>query len=153
VWYHLEGRKKAKKKTTERLKVIQNKCLKMVAGTYKAIYIMALEAKTFISLLNLFFKRLALLNRRRTKNTDGIKTIKNICEAIARRLRKRRKKSKKTILTPVKKKNKWADSILTEKEGNNTKALKKTRPNRRKSARIKLKYKIKSYLEEKWKKR
>jgi len=65
---------------------------------------MILKTKTFIFLLNLFFKRLALFNKKRTKNIDGIKTIKNIYEAIAKRLQKKKGKNKKIILTPVKKK-------------------------------------------------
>jgi len=79
----------------------------VVVGVYKTIHTMILKTKTFIFLLNLFFKRLALFNKKRTKNTDKIKTIKNACETIAKKLRKKKKKSKKTILTPVKiKKNK-----------------------------------------------
>jgi len=78
----------------------------VVAGVYKTIHTIVLKAKTFIFLLNLFFKRLTLLNKKRTKNIDEIKTIKNICEAITKRLRKKRGKSKKTILTPVKNKKK-----------------------------------------------
>jgi len=72
----------------------------VVVKIYKIIYIIALKAKTFIFLLNLFFKRLALLNKKRIKNIDKIKTIKDACEAITKKLRK--KKSKKSILTPVK---------------------------------------------------
>jgi len=153
VWYHPEGGKEAKKKTTERLKVIQNKCLRVVAGAYKATHTMALEAETFIPPPDLFLKRLALLNRRRTKNTDGVKTIKDACEAISRRLRGRRGRSRRTIPTPVEERNRWADSILTEGEGDNAEAPEETRPNRREGARIKPKCKIKSYLEEKWKER
>jgi len=78
----------------------------MVAGAYKTIYIIILKAKTFIFLLNLFFKRLALFNKKQIKNIDKIKTIKNACEAITKKLRKKNKKNKKTILTPVKKRNK-----------------------------------------------
>jgi len=58
----------------------------MVAGAYKVIHTIILKTKTFISLLNLFFKRLVLLNKKRIKNIDGIKIIKNIYEAIAKRL-------------------------------------------------------------------
>jgi len=78
----------------------------VVTGVYKTTYIIILKAKTFIFLLNLFFKRLALLNKKRIKNTDEIKTIKNACEAITKRLRKKKKKSKRIILTSVKKRNK-----------------------------------------------
>jgi len=58
----------------------------VVVGAYKTTYIIILKAKTFIPLLNLFFKRLILLNKKRTKNTDEIKTIKNTCETIAMKL-------------------------------------------------------------------
>jgi len=78
----------------------------VVAGTYKATHTITLKAETFISPLNLFLKRLILLNKRRTKNTDELKTIKDACEAILRRLQKRRERSKRTIPTPVKKINK-----------------------------------------------
>jgi len=67
----------------------------VVAGAYKATYTITLKAETFIFLLNLFFKRLALLNKKRTKNTDEIKTIKNAYEAITKRLRKKKKEIKK----------------------------------------------------------
>jgi len=78
----------------------------MVIRTYKAIYIIILKTKIFVFLLNLFFKCLVLFNKKRIKNTDGVKTIKNACETIAKKLRKKRKKRKKIILTPVKKRNK-----------------------------------------------
>jgi len=78
----------------------------VIAGAYKTTHIIILKAKTFISLLNLFLKRLALFNKKRTKNIDEIKTIKDIYEIIAKRLRKIKNKNKKTILTPVKKRNK-----------------------------------------------
>jgi len=48
------------------------------------------------------FKRLTLFNKKRIKNIDKIKTIKNTCEAIAKKLRKKKRKNEKTILTPVK---------------------------------------------------
>jgi len=66
------------------------------------MYTIILKTKTFIPLLNLFLKRLTLFNKKRIKNIDGIKTIKNTYEAIAKKLRKKRR-NKKTILTPVKK--------------------------------------------------
>jgi len=78
----------------------------VIVGVYKIIYIIALKAKTFIFLLNLFFKRLALFNKKRTKNIDEIKTIKNTYETIAKKLQKRKRKNKRIILTPVKKINK-----------------------------------------------
>jgi len=64
----------------------------VIAKAYKAIYTIILKTKTFILLLNLFFKRLALFNKKRIKNIDGVKTIKNIYEAITKKLRKKRKK-------------------------------------------------------------
>jgi len=78
----------------------------VVTGAYKTTYTITLEAKTFISLLNLFFKRLTLFNKKRTKNTNEIKTIKNAYKTISKKLQKKKKKNKKTILTPVKKINK-----------------------------------------------
>jgi len=71
----------------------------VIARIYKAIYTIILKAKTFIFLLNLFFKRLILFNKKRIKNIDGIKIIKNTCKAIAKKLQK---KKKKNYLTPVK---------------------------------------------------
>jgi len=121
----------------------------VITGAYKATHTMALKTKTFIPLPNLFLKRLTLLNKKQTKNIDGIKTIKNTCEAITKKLQKKKKKNKKTIPTSVKKKNKWANNILTKKKRNNIKTPKKTRFNRRKGARIKPKYKIKNYLKKK----
>jgi len=58
----------------------------MVTGAYKTIYIIILKTKTFIPLLNLFFKRLILFNKKRTKNTDEIKIIKNTCKTITKKL-------------------------------------------------------------------
>jgi len=76
----------------------------MIIRTYKAIYIIILKAKTFIFLLNLFFKRLALFNKKRIKNIDEIKTIKNVCEAIAKKLRKKKIKKKNHFNAGKKKK-------------------------------------------------
>jgi len=93
----------------------------VVIRAYKTIYIITLKAKTFILLLNLFSKRLALFNKKRIKNIDKIKRIKNVCETITKKLRKKRKKNKKIILTPLKKTN----NILIKKKKNNTKIFKK----------------------------
>jgi len=58
----------------------------MITGIYKAIHIIALKTKTFILLLNLFLKRLILFNKKRIKNINKTKTIKNTCETIAKKL-------------------------------------------------------------------
>jgi len=64
---------------------------------------MTLKTKIFIHLLNLFFKRLILFNKKRIKNIDEIKTIKNACEAITRKLQGKKERNKRIISTPVKK--------------------------------------------------
>ena len=73
-----------------------------------------LKAETFIPPPNLHLKRLALLNKRRIRNTEGERTIKNAYSAIARRLRAKRGKQKKIIPTLKKKKKKWAQKVLRE---------------------------------------
>jgi len=109
---------------------------------------MILKAKTFIPLLNLFFKRLILFNKKRTKNIDEIKIIKDACETITKKLQKRKKRNKKIISTPVKKKN-LNEQYINNKKRNNTKTFKKTRFNRRKNVRIRSKLKIKNYFKKK----
>jgi len=72
----------------------------------------------------LFSKRLTLFNKKRTKNIDEIKTIKNICEAIAKRLRKK-KKGKKNYFNADKKKEINKRIIYLKKRGIIRKFLKK----------------------------
>ena len=158
VWFHPEGTKEAKKKIVQKMAVIQNKCLRVIAGAYKATSIPVLEAETFVPPPDLYLKRLALLNERRIRNTEGERTIKDACSAIARRLRAKRGKQRKIIPTPGEEKKKWAQKVLREdsEHAHNERDTNVERTQNTQEARTKPKCKIKQYVagvwEERWKK-
>jgi len=63
-----------------------------------------------------------LLNKKRFKNGEAKKIIRKTYEAIARKIRGKKKQNKKIISTPTKKKNQWANSVLnTVKQKNRDK--------------------------------
>lgn len=55
VWHAPSKIKRAKKETTSKLAVIQKKCLRVVAGAYKATPIDVLEMETMIPPMQEYF--------------------------------------------------------------------------------------------------
>ena len=110
VW-HTPGTDAAKG-LAAKLQPIQNKCLRVVAGAYKATPVRALETETYIPPLDLYLDgRLAAFRDRLASSRVG-QSIKEACKAIQRRLRnkKGRRKGRKTI--PGLDVNKWATTRL-----------------------------------------
>ena len=90
VWHALEGVKGYRKGIRAKLQKIQGKCLRTIAGAYKAISTEALEVETFILLLDLHTERLAARTAARIHTTKAAKRIKSMCNRIHRQTAGRR---------------------------------------------------------------
>src|ERR1700716_4174343 len=76
------------------LQPIQNKCLRIVAGAYKATPIQSLEVETYTPPLDLYLdSRLAKFRERLTQTETG-KVIQEACSTIRDRLKKRKRGSR-----------------------------------------------------------
>src|SRR6187402_1977695 len=108
VW-HTPG-KDAARGLAAKLQPIQNKCLRVVAGAYKATPIRALETETHTPPLDLYLDgRLAAFRERLASSKVG-QSIQEACKAIQRRLRNKKDRRRGYRPTPDVAKDEWADA-------------------------------------------
>lgn len=90
VWHTFTGIKEAKRNTTEKMAIIQNRCLQVVAGVYKTAPIEVLHAKTMMLPIQ---KHLELLQARAQScfKTEGQTAfVRKQCRQIVAKLRKQK---------------------------------------------------------------
>ena len=85
VWHTLKDVKKSS--STDKLAVLQNKCLRTIAGAFKAIPISVLEAETFIAPIDIHLDQLQAKARYRLRVNGQSKFIARTCTSIANKLR------------------------------------------------------------------
>src|SRR3979411_2737943 len=91
-----------------KLQLVQNKCLRVVAGAYKATPIRALETETHTPLLDLYLDgRLASFRDRLASSPLG-QSSHDACRIIQRRLRNKRGRRRAHRPTPDLAKDEWA---------------------------------------------
>jgi len=90
VWHAPEGVKGHRKGIRAKLQKIQGKCLRTIAGAYKATSTEALEVETFTLPLDLHTERLAARTAARIHTTKAAKGIKSMCNRIHRQTAGRR---------------------------------------------------------------
>jgi hypothetical protein len=73
-----------------KLERIQNKCLSVVAGAYRATPIRSLETVTFTPPLDLYLDSRLAAFQRRLENSEAGRVIENSCNWIQARIRNRR---------------------------------------------------------------
>jgi hypothetical protein len=78
------------KSPAAKLRTIQNKCLRVIAGAYKATPIAVLETETFVPPLNLYLDAKLAQFRLRHKESGMEELVKNACASIRGKLRSRR---------------------------------------------------------------
>ena len=96
---------------SNKLAVIQNKCLRTIAGAFKATPIAVLEAETYIAPIAIHLDQLQTQARHRLCQGGQKKFIINACNSIANKLRGRagRKRAPASML-----KHAWAKKIISD---------------------------------------
>ena len=108
VW-HTPSELRGSKTLEKKLSIIQNKCLRSIAGAYRATPIPVLEAETYISPLILHLDRLQRNARNRMRH---FKQVRNSCKKIVEKLRGARGRKRTVTSTPGVLKSAWATSTL-----------------------------------------
>ena len=100
------------KSITSNLAVIQNRCLRTVAGAFKATPIPVLEAETHIAPIDVYLDQLQAKARYRLRITGQKALANSACKIIANKLRERAGRRKTPPPTPGELKHTWAKAIL-----------------------------------------
>src|SRR5271156_952030 len=82
-----------------KLRTIQNKCLRTIAGAYKATPIESLETETFIPPIDLYLDKRCARYRQRTQGTPVRSYIIEQCNIVQRRVQGKR--GRRTTLKPT----------------------------------------------------
>jgi hypothetical protein len=86
AWHTPSGKPERVKGSALKLEKFQNKCLRMVAGAYKATPIRRLETETFTPPLAIYLDRQVAAYQLRHKNSDCQKAIRQACKKIRNRV-------------------------------------------------------------------
>jgi hypothetical protein len=94
---------------------IQNKCLRIVSGAYRATPISVLEAETFIPPLDLYLDARLAQFRLRHKESGMEELVKNACLKIRNKLRgRRRRRQQQPTQTEGEARTQWAEAWLKD---------------------------------------
>ena len=99
---------------SNKLAVIQNKCLRNIAGAFKATPIAVLKAETFIASIDIHFDQLQAQTRQRLCQNGQKSFITNACNKIANKLRGRAGRKRAPVITSGTLKYAWAKRITSE---------------------------------------
>ena len=112
--YGIRQKNIKKSSSTEKLAVLQNRCLWMISGTFKAMTIPALEAKMFISPIDIHLDQLQAKAQDQLRIGGQSKFIARICKIIANKLRGKagRKRIQKPTLGVLK--HNWARNLCAD---------------------------------------
>jgi hypothetical protein len=86
IWFSPKGKEATKPSLIRPLEVIQNRCLRTVAGAYKATPIPLLESETGIPPVRSHFSKLQAQYQLRKQNSPMAGLITSACERIQRQL-------------------------------------------------------------------
>ena len=125
TWHTPSSEKGASKTMQRKLAVIQNKCLRVVAGAFKATPIEALEKETHTPPMHLHLDRLAGMAQERRRVTGMDTIIKKACQNIKTKLKSKRGRRRNVGHTPGERKSEWVDSLPGMRETNPTNLAKR----------------------------
>ena len=101
VWYTLtKGPKGKVQRLAAKLEKIQNKCLRVVAGAYRATPIRSLETETFTLLIDLYLDSRLAAFQKQLEDSEVGQIIENSCAWIRARVknRSRHRTTRKTTI-------------------------------------------------------
>ena len=113
VWHSPPGAGGKLESAENKLSVVQNRCLRKIAGAYKATPIRSLEAETHISPISLHLSQLQAKARERLRNNGQAKLIAKACKEVAYKLRNRTGPTRRITETPGRKKHTWSKELVT----------------------------------------
>ena len=115
VWHTPEETQKHVKVTRKsKLEIVQNKCLRVVAGAYRATPIEVLQAETFICPLTQHLDHLQAKGRSRLQHNGQAKVIEQACEKIRTRLKGKRGRQRIIGETPGARRQRWVAKLTAE---------------------------------------
>ena len=112
VWHTPKDVKQSS--STDKLAVLQSKCLRTIAGAFKATPISILEAETFIAPIDIHLDQLQAKARYRLRVNGRSKFIARACTSIAKKLRGKARRKRAQKPTPGTLKHEWARSMLVD---------------------------------------
>lgn len=90
VWYAPSGVKDAEKGTAGKLEIIQNRCLRVVAGAYKAMPLEVIQAKPMIPPMQEYLNQLQAKARSHLGTNGQAAFIRKQCKQVTKKIRKHR---------------------------------------------------------------
>ena len=110
VWHTPKNVQKSS--LSDKLAILQNKCLRTIAGAFKATPISVLEAETFIAPIDIHLDQLQAKAQYRLRVNGQSKFIAKTCTSIANKLRGKAGCKRAQKPTPGILKHKWAKNML-----------------------------------------
>jgi hypothetical protein len=107
IWFSPEGKDKTKLSLLRPLEVVQNCCLQMVSGAYRATPIQLLESETGILTLRDYLAMFQAQYQLQKTDTPVAELISSACEQIRNQLRGRRGRRRQQPTTPGVQKLEW----------------------------------------------
>ena len=107
--------KEIKKSTiSNKLTIIQNKCLRAITGAFKATPVAVLEAESYIAPITNHLNQLQMNARHRLTATGSVTFIKKTCQKIAGRLRGTRGQARSATATLGARKREWVNKLQVD---------------------------------------
>ena len=113
VW-HMPKEVKKSKTSTSKLSVMQNNCLRTIAGAFKATPIPVLEAETYIAPIDVHLDTLQAQARHRLRAGGQSKVISSACSKIVNKLQGKAGRKRLQKPTPGELKHTWAKNLLID---------------------------------------
>lgn len=113
VWYDPEGSKDHRKGILKRMEKIQNKCLRIVTGAYRATNTKVVENEARVLPIETYMEG-QIINAHREDRPKIDSVITNACRNIRNKLRGRRGRTKTLGITPRQAKIEWARKVTQE---------------------------------------
>ena len=111
IWFSPAGAEATKNNLIDKLNKIQNRCLRTIAGAYKATPTPLLESETDIPPIRTHLAMLQAQHQARTKNLPTRALVKKACKRIQMQLQGQRGRQRIRKTTPGNRKEAWFDSL------------------------------------------